>query len=272
MRAIAILVVLGACAALPAQAQDDAQRMRSPFEDHFRIDAGMLSVSTTTELRVDPDAGVPGSGTEISAEDDFGLRSRSEMGDVEVMLRIRERHHVRFNYFRLDRRASEVIDETFQFGNDTLLPGDLVDSRLDLHDLAFTYSYTILSKPTWELYGSFSLHLLEVQADAEVDARDISESEHETAPAPALGVGAAWRFSNHIHAEGRAEYLFGNASDKEVHFLDIRASCVYRFNPALGVGLAYVYSNREAQSNSVGDSGSFTFRNQGPELFLRATF
>ena len=259
--------LIGLLATQSAGAQDS---LVSPMEDYFRLTAGMLSISSETELRLDADDGTPG--TVVSGEDDLGLRDQGEMGNVEMEFRIRERHRLRLNYFRLDRSASQTIDREIQFGDDTFDAGDLVESRLDWREFSITYGYTFLRRARYEIYGTFGLHLAEVRAAGEVDADDIREEESETFPIPAIGAGTLVRISDRFHFEARADYLSVSYEDIEGMLLDLRGSVVYRFNRNLSLGAAYVFSKREATLEEIGDSGFFDLRHDGPELFLRVAF
>jgi hypothetical protein len=68
------------------------------------------------------------------------------------------------------------------------------------------------------------------------------------------------------------DYLQVSYEDIEGTLLDLRGSVVYRVNRNFALGGAYVFTQREATSEEVGDSGFFDLRHSGPELFLRITF
>ena len=159
----------------PGQAQE---AIDTPFNDHVRLTAGLLSATADTELRLDADDGT--TGTPVSGEDDLGLADRGEFADIEAEVRIRERHFVRFNYFRLDRAATTTITRQIQFGNDTFEPGDEVETTLDLREFTATYAYRFVRKPRFELYGSFGLHLTEFVAEGRVRARGLREDEQRS--------------------------------------------------------------------------------------------
>jgi hypothetical protein len=250
-----------------AQAQEE---IAPPFDDHFRLTAGLLSVSSETEMRIDADDGTPG--TAVNAETDLGLREQSDQADVEAELRIRERHRIRFTYVRLDRRATKAIDRQILFGNEVFDAGDVVDSNLDWREFSVTYGYTFLRNARFELYGSFGLHLVEMKAEGEVAADDVREEEAEAAPLPAFGLGTLVRFSDRFHGEARIDYFTASANDADGTVLDVRAAILYRFNRNLSVGAAYMLMEREGNSEDPGDSGHFSFRNSGPELFMRVAF
>jgi hypothetical protein len=259
--------LLGVLATGAVQAQEP---LDSPFAEYFRLSAGLLSAGSETELRLDADDGTPG--TVVSGEDDLGLRDKSEMGDVEMEIRIRERHRLRLNYFRIDRSASQVIDRDIQFGDDLFEAGDQVESKLDWREFSITYGYAFLRRERFEIYGTFGLHLTEVSASGEVDADDIREEENGVFPIPAIGAGTLIRISDRFHFEGRVDYLEVSYEDIDGTLLDFRGSVVYRFSRNFSLGAAYVFTQREATSEEVGDSGFFDLRHSGPELFLRITF
>lgn len=251
----------------PGQAQETID---TPFNDHVRLTAGLLSATADTELRLDADDGTPG--TPVSAEDDLGLADRGEFADVEAEVRIRERHFVRFNYFRLDRNATTTITREIQFGNDTFEPGDAVESSLDLREFTATYAYRFLRKPRFELYGSFGIHLTELLAAGRVQARDLREDERDVAPLPALGLGAEVGFTNRIYMSVFVDYLQANVNDFEGEILDARITALYRFTRNLSAGLGYFLLERTVDSFDLDDSGHFKLTDSGGELFLRMSF
>ena len=260
--ALSFLFVAG-----PGQAQE---AIGTPFNDHFRLTAGVLSATADTELRLDADDGT--TGTLVSAEDDLGLADRGEFADIEAEVRIRERHFVRFNYFRLDRSATTTITREIQFGNDTFEAGDEVESTLDLREFTATYAYRFLRKPRFELYGSFGLHLTEFVAEGRVRARGLREDEHEVAPLPALGLGAEVAFTNRIFMSVFVDYLQANVDDFEGEILDARITALYRFTRNLSAGLGYFLLERKVDSFDPDDSGHFRLTDSGAELFLRMSF
>jgi len=266
-------LIAGLCLLLVARAgiaQDSQSALGSPFDDHFRLTAALLSATAQTDLRLDADDGTPG--TPISAEDDLGLADRSESADVEAEVRIRERHFVRFNYVRLDRSATTVLTEEIQFGNDTFEPGDEVASTLNLREFVATYAYRFLRKSRFEMYGSFGIHLTELIARGEVEARDLREDQREVAPLPALGLGAEVLFTDRIFASIFVDYLQANVNDFDGRVLDARFTALYRFTHNLSAGLGYFLLERNVDSHDPDDSGRFELRNSGAELFFRMSF
>lgn len=266
----------GLCMALLAAGVAPAEdRLGNPLEDHFRLTAGWFMASTSTDIRLDATTLVSGMatpGTSLSAEDDLGLRNRSDLADVEAELRMRKRHKVRFNYFQLNRKASAMLSRQIRFGDDLYQINDRVDSQLDISSFTTTYSYAILRRERFQIETSLGLQLMQFEAQARVPARNLDEEETQTGPVPALGVQATVRFNRHLHAEARAEYLSPKVGDLEGTFKTLRGSVWYRFNRNLAAGLGYALLDSEVTSKDPGDSGQFQFRNEGAELLFRASF
>jgi hypothetical protein len=266
---IPLAVLCLACWITPVPAQE-TKTMGSPFDDHVRLTAGLLSATADTELRLDADDGTRG--TPLSAEDDLGLADRHEFADIEAEVRIRERHFVRFNYFRLDRSATTLLTRDIQFGNDLFVSGDEVESTLDLREFTATYAYRFLRKPRFEMYGSFGIHLTEMIAEGRVRERNLREEEQQVAPLPALGLGLEMSFTDHIFASVFVDYMKADINDFEGEILDARLTALYRFTPNLSAGLGYFFLDRNVDSFDPDDSGHFKLTDSGAELFLRMSF
>ncbi len=263
--AIATCVLASAAPLVLAQ-----NKLGSPHEERFRLSAGLFSADTDTDMRLDADDGTLG--TEVSAEEDLGLADHSDVGDVEVETRIRERHRVRFNYFKLDRAATEVLDREIRFGNDVYDAGDEVLSSIDMRNFGVTYSYEALRFDRYELGVALGVNLVELTATARVPARGIREEESRAGPTPTLGVHTLIRITERIHAEARADYMQLQVDDFEGTVTNLHAAVVYRFNRNIGAGLGYTLLDTEVESNDPGDTGRFNISNSGGVLFLRVTF
>lgn len=244
--------------------------LANPQDDRFRLSAGVFSATADTIVRLDADDGTEG--TTLSAEDDLGYRDRSEVGKVEVELRLRGRHHMRFNYWRFDRNATVLLDQPIQFGNDVYVVNDEVNSSLDVRNFAATYAYDVLRYERFTLGFGLGVNLLEFRARAAVPARRVSEEESRTGPIPAASMQALVRISERFHLEARGEYMSVDVDDYEGSLLNLHAALLFRFTRNLGIGLGYTSLDNEVISRNPGDTGELTLKNAGGELFLRVAF
>ncbi len=251
----------------PAFAED---HYANPIDDRLRLTAGAFLDSTATTLRLD--GATPNSGTAISAEDDLGLDNSKTLPDLEIMIGMHERHHVRLNYYKLSRSTDLPLARQLNIRDDTFNAGDLVESNFDVRMLSLTYAYSFVHNPRIDLAGSFGLNILEFSARARVRARALDQSEDDAGPFPTLGLDLTVPLSHRFYAEARAEYLkvdiqgFSGTADI------LHAGFVYRWRENLALGIGYRRFNISLTSNAVGDTGVFELDNSGPQAFLRVSF
>ena len=69
----------------------------SPTEERVRLSLGVIRTSNNTDLQLDSSTGV--AGTPISAENQLGLDPPDYEPKFQAMVRVRERHRLRFDYF-----------------------------------------------------------------------------------------------------------------------------------------------------------------------------
>jgi len=257
------------CAAPLAFAQDQ-DPLNSPQNERVRLSAGIFSGTTATDLRLDSNAGIVG--TEINAEEDLGLREKGEMGNVEAEIRIRERHRLRFNYFISNRHATKALEREIDFGENTYNVGDIVDSKLDMRVFGTTYTYEAYRSDRATVGLSFGINLVEAQADAEVDARDIDENDSRAGPFPSIGVNTLIRITRRFHFEARAEYMDVGSGDVEGTYTDLDGAILFRMTRNLAFGAGYGRMVWEIVSTDIDDSGRFRIDNSGPRLFMRVAF
>ena len=93
----------------------------SPITDHFYMRGTYFPASVATILRVDPTATTPG--TTLNAEDDLGLDDKIDQGRMEFDIRMREKSHVRIDYFKLDRFKEQPLPRYIIFGDFVFLEG-----------------------------------------------------------------------------------------------------------------------------------------------------
>ncbi len=247
-----------------------ADRLASPLQDYFRLTAGVFSATTTTEARLD--ASDDALGTVVSGEDDFGLRDRSELTDIEAELHARKRHKVRFNYFQLNRRATVPLQRNILFGDDLYTINEITAARLDVSDFSATYSYLFMRRERFEIGASLGLHLFQFEGAADIPARFVENSSERSGPLPAIGLEGAVRLTRRLHAELRVEYLDVHVDDMDLGLTNWRARVFYRFNDNVSVGVGYTALRQRFDIVDPGESGALNLENRGAEVMFRVGF
>src|ERR1700688_229505 len=100
----------------------------SPTDERVRLSLGFMHVTSTTNLRLDSSAGVPG--TQVNAEHVLGLDGSDFEPKFQAMVRVGERHRLRFDYFTLDRTGNATPRSSIVFRDVTLQAGEPVQTNL----------------------------------------------------------------------------------------------------------------------------------------------
>lgn len=276
---VSIALFAAACAAsvTPALAReaDEAARSRgesiaSPITDRFALRATWFPASITTDVRLDPEIGVEG--TPLSAEDDLGLADERNQGRVELVFRLRERHRLRVDYFKLDRSAQTVLGRDVVFGDETFEVNDLVTSILDWRTLGFTYTYSVPRLPRFELGAGLGIHLLEARARGEVPARFIREEESAGGAFPTLALDGVWRITKRFALSLRGQYFDVSVDEFHGKVGEYHADLQFRWRPNLAFGVGYSIIEAELDVDDEDSPGRFSFDTRGPEAFVRVSF
>ena len=239
------------------------------IEDRFRVEVMTLSADLDTDLRVDPTLATQG--TLINAEDDLGLDDHKLMPLAELTLLPGERHLIRLSGFSLRRAASQAIDQTIVFDDQTYLPGERVDSTLNLTSFGLTYGYSIYKSQRLDVALSFGVQIVEVEANAVVRSRVVRDSETGVTPLPLAGLEGRFDFNDRWSLEARVQYLSVEFDEIDGSVLDARGALTWRMNPYLVFGLGYRQFDVKVDSRDTDDPGLFDMTMAGPVLFLRAS-
>ena len=238
-------------------------------EDRFRVEVMTLGAGIDTDLRIDRTLATPG--TMVNAEDDLGLDDMKILPLGEITLLPGERHLLRLSGFGLRRTEEQAIDRTIVFDEQTYLPGEIVDSTLNLTMVGLTYGYSIVQTREFDLALSFGIQVIEVEANAVVRSRVVRESETGVTPLPMAGIEGRYDFNERWSVEARFQYLSVEFDEIDGSVMDARAALTWRANPHLVLGLGYRNFGVEVDSRDVDTPGFVDLLMAGPLLFLRAS-
>lgn len=238
-------------------------------EDRFRVEVMTLGASIDTNIRVDPTLATPG--TLINAEDDLGLDDSQLLPLAEITLLPGDRHLIRLSGFSLRRSARATIDRTIVFDDQTYLPGETVNSTLNLTSVGLTYGYSVVKKQRVDIALTFGVQVIQVDANAVVRSRVVRDSETAVTPLPLAGIEGRFDFNERWSFEARAQYLSVEFDEIDGSVLDARAALTWRMNPYLVFGLGYRNYDVQVDSRDLDDPGIFDMKMAGPLLFMRAS-
>ncbi len=264
--AVALFSCANACAALPVSERP----LASPLTDYFALRLTYFQPALSTDGRFDSDAGTVG--TPFSGEDDLGLDDEANQGRMELAFRMRERHLLRVDYFKLSRYGENTLTRPINFRNQVFRANDRVATNLDWRMLGFNYTWMALRRESYEFGVGAGLHLAEADSRAEVRARNIRETGSGTVILPTLGIDGTWRFARRWSVGGFLRYLSVSTGDGDGSFADYHFDVQYRWKPNVAVGLGYSAISLDAEVSEADLPGKLAIEAAGPELFFRVSF
>jgi hypothetical protein len=244
----------------------------SPTNERVRLSLGVMHLSSTTTLQVDSSQGVPG--TPLDAEKDFGLDSSDLEPKFQAMVRVGERHRLRFDYFTLDRTGQTTITTPIVFRDVVLQPGDPLQSNLSLRTLGISYGYSFIHRERFELAATIGVNDTDVSSRARVTTqfRHVDQAEDQAGPFPTLGLDSTFVLSKRFYFDARAQYLKVNVDHLSGSLGIYEIDALYRLRPNISFALGYTAVKANLISRQSNEGGYFNFDSKGPEAFVRIAF
>jgi len=270
MRQIYFATVLVAASAA-VTAQQAPPPPANPITDRFAARVSYYTGKVQTNGSVtDPTAPAPG--TPISMEDDLGLTPDVHQGRVEFMFRMRERHRLRVNLWEVNRSSTTTPKSDIVFGDVTLTPNDIVVSQFNWRQSDFTYTYSLLHHPRFELGVGLGLHLIQADADTRVYARGVHESLEQAGPFGTVAVDGTVLITPRFSFNARGQYMSLNLHNTHAKLGDYHADLQFRWKPNVAFGLGYSSFQSEVTVANSNPNGDMKFDVHGAEAFVRVSF
>src|ERR1700692_232838 len=244
----------------------------SPTNERVRLSLGFMHLSSTTNIQLNSSGGLPG--TSINAESVLGLDSSDFEPKFEAMVRVGERHRLRFDYFTLDRTGQTTLTAPIVFRDVVLQTGDPVQTNLSMRTLGITYEYSFIHREKFELAATFGVNDTDISAPARVSTqtRHVNQTEDQAGPFPTLGLDSTYVLSKRFYLDARAQY-FKAAVDHLTGSLGIyEFDALYRLRANISFALGYTATKATLDSRQTRTSGYFDFGSKGPEFFVRVAF
>ena len=244
----------------------------SPVDERVRLSLGFMHVSSTTNIRLDSSANV--TGTQVNAEHVLGLDGSDFEPKFQAMVRVGERHRLRFDYFTLDRTGNATLSAPVVFRDVVLQVGDPVQTNLSLRSLGINYEYSFIHRERFELAATIGVNDTDISAQARVSTqtRHVDQKEDQAGPLPTIGLDSTYVLSKRFYIDARAQYfkLAVDHLDGSLGFYELAG--LYRFRPNVSFALGYTVAKATLTSRQSKTSGHFDFDSRGPELFVRIAF
>jgi hypothetical protein len=244
----------------------------SPVDERVRLSLGFMHVNSTTNIRLDSSANVPG--TQVNAEHVLGLDGSDFEPKFQAMVRVGERHRLRFDYFTLDRTGNATLSAPVVFRDVVLQVGDPVQTNLSLRSLGINYEYSFIHRERFELAATIGVNDTDISAQARVSTqtRHVDQKEDQAGPLPTIGLDSTYVLSKRFYLDARAQYIKVAIGHLDGSLGLYELAGLYRFRPNVSLALGYMVAKATLTSRQNKTSGHFDFDSRGPELFVRIAF
>jgi hypothetical protein len=262
----------------PSEAlKPDLKEIASPITDHFYMRGSYYQAAVASQLRISSTGALPGSldGDLVSLEEDYGLDDVIDQARLEFDFRLRNRNHLRVDYFKMNRFGEVLAREDVQIGDFDVQVGDRIRTKFDWRVLSLTYTYSLFKSDRFEAGVGIGAHIVETQYEISEPGTLSREQLSDANPFGTIAVNGAFRISTRWSVTGRAQTFTLNKRRKEGHeatMQDFHGDIQYRWRRNFAVGLGYTKLYAEFIADTDDQPFEFNMDTSGPELFFRASF
>lgn len=257
------LIGAGACAALPAHAEDD----------RFTVRLGAMSVDASGELS----AGTTFRGDPYRFSQDFDFGSDQTVPRIEGLFRFSERNRLLFNYFGYDKKRRATLSENVSFDDTTIPAGSFAEAKAKFELASLMYDYAVIETDTvsWGLQIGVEYAKLEGKLRAVSGADSYRTSSSEDGYAPVIGTRLTLAPNDHWRFVVQGQYLdadWGDFGDYEGDVSRANALVEYRFTPAIGAFVGYDWFKIDARRSGRDGVLGLDQRFKGPMAGVTFSF
>lgn len=252
----------------------EKDEIASPVSDHFYMRGSYYQAAVASELRLSSTGALPDAldGDLVGLEDDYGLDDVIDQASIEFDIRMRNRNHLRVNYFKMNRFGEVLAARDAQVGDFDIVTGDRIRTKFDWRVLSLTYTYSLFKGERFEAGAGIGAHIVETQYEISEPGTTSREELSDVNPFATIAVNAAYRISKRWAITARAQAYTLDKDEYEATMQDFHADIQYRWRKNFAVGLGYSRLYSEFIYNDTDQPFEFSMDTAGPELFFRASF
>jgi hypothetical protein len=259
----------------PSEAlKPEADEIASPITDHFYMRGSYYQAAVASELRISSTGALPNAldGDLVSLEDDYGLDDVIDQARLEFDFRLRNRNHLRVDYFKMNRFGEVLSQNAVQIGDFDIQVGDRIRTKFDWRVLSLTYTYSLFKSDRFEAGAGIGAHIVETQYEISEPGTLNREQLSDANPFATIAVNGAYRISKRWAVSARAQAYTLDKDGYEATMQDFHGDIQYRWRKNFAVGLGYTRLYAEFIYDETDQPFQFSMDTSGPELFFRASF
>ena len=246
------------------------------FVERFRISAGAFFPVNNTNVQVSGTAHGQTIGTDIDFERDLGFNQKSGTFLAEAQYRLKRRSRFDLSYYGMSRKSTHTLDRDLVFNEDTFHVNTSVKAVFRTHIIRFSYGYSIIEHPKFELGLLIGTHVVSTDAGLEVNGANAGFEKHQTfgftAPLPDFGIWGGFVFAEKWAANFEIDYLSMTIGDVNGRILGGSASVMYHLTNHLDLAAGFTGLNIRMEVVKTRAEGTLKWGYNGPSIAASYSF
>lgn len=244
---------------------------RDPLNGKFGFRIGAQAFTTvSTTIRID--SATLGLGTEFNFEDETGLEEEVTVARLDGLYRFTDRHGVTFSYFDISRTGSRTLSIDIDWGEETFMATETVQSKWDQEIFQVSYSYTFLRRPNATMGAGVGLHVMDFNTSLRTVNGTRARSNSVTAPLPVIGLKGQYRFSDKWRFVGSLDVFSLNFDEYDGNFTDLLLSVEYDAWDRFGIGFGLNDFGLDVSSGDADLTGTIDIEFESFIFYFKGSF
>jgi hypothetical protein len=270
--ATAAILIASVTISVPASAEG-----ASPIESKGYASLGAFLNKSDLKIRLDGSAG------EIGDQVDWGKtfgNGEQVRFRLDGLWRFNDRHHMRLMFTDYTHTKSRSLSEDVQWGDDLILAGSSVKSKLGFQIAEAAYEYALRHDEKMELALSAGVHYTTFVAKLKVNVdttggsggAELGGKASVGAPLPVFGGHGLWHLGNNVYADAQVQWFALSIDGYDGSILNYRGALYWQPKKWGGIGIGYDSFNVDLKVKKDKFTGKMNWTYQGPQLFFNFTF
>lgn len=275
VRQVGAALAFAACAA-SSHAQEGGA---GALDQKFWLQLGAFDANVTSHVRAASTNGsIPG--TDIDLEDELGLARHRAVGNLLLGARLNDRWRFEFEYFRLQRSASQpILGGNLQFGDTTYPVSVVLSSEFDSQVYRASAGYSLYRTPEAEFGAVLGLHVTDfdvmLSGTGTVGTASAStsvERRSASVPLPTVGLYGARALGDNWLLGGRVDVFSLNHRGYNGRLVNAQLNLAYRITRNVALGLGYRIDDYRLSAQRANWTGDLHYVFRGPQVLLQIGF
>jgi hypothetical protein len=272
--ALLLPILLGSVFCLNSWAADIPAR---PWDKRFTLYGGGINYSMDGTFSSSKD-----NRPDIEVDmDDLGLDEDELTYFLGAALRVGERWRLRFDYFRYHDKATETVDEEFEFDGEIYPAGAVIDSKLyiDLYVINLSYDLYQSQKASFGIGVGAHVADLDLKISGEGSVGGVADADGDAeedilAPLPNLYATGVYAFRDDLIFRYGGGWMSMSYDEYDGDLLFARTSLEYWPYKNMGIGAGYSYLSADIKYDKKNSSKKekYDIDMPGPIVYLMVGF